>query len=141
MSTWVVNIDTGAATRYQDYEFNSFCQGADGKYYGVKDDGLYLLEGESPDVFVDFGRLTLGTEYLKHIINVYAACASEAPLTVTVSGYSYNARSSDTTMKDQRFDLGKGLRVTYFEPVLTSNGGAMMLDSLDIAAKPTTRRI
>lgn len=46
VSAWVLNTEVFAASEYTDWQFTHLAY-VDGKAYGVKEDGLYLLAGET----------------------------------------------------------------------------------------------
>jgi len=84
---WVVNMDTGASSQYDNYGYNSFFE-RDGQYYGVADDGIYLLdgdddEGDDIDALIEFGRSSLydvdgnRINRKKKIVNVYVGVSSD----------------------------------------------------------------
>lgn len=142
MTTLSVQLDTAAATRYSDYGFDSFCKGPDGRYYGIKTDGLYLLEGDVEGT-VDFGDLNFGTTAMKALQPAYVSASSPEPLTLIVTDesgeYEYQARTSSETVDTHRFDTGKGLKANYFTLKLRGTGFAV--DALEVAAIPLSRRI
>lgn len=143
MTTYAVN-ENGATTRYTGYDFESFCH-FNGKYYGIKADGLYLLDGTA-DAFVDLGDLDFGTSLEKRVTNAYVGGASDAQLELTITQrgteYTYPARSYDSETNVQRFDTGKGLRANYFG-VKVSNveQSPFTIDAVEVAAVATSRRI
>lgn len=148
-NVWVVS-EAGQSSRYEGYEFNSFGKiGA--RYYGMKADGLYLLEGEDDDgtpikASVGLGMHDFGTSALKRIANCYIGVASSGTmfLKVIANGeeYLYAARSDDPYMATQRVDIGKGIRANYmtFE-LYNSNGCDFELNSVEFAAVALNRRI
>lgn len=142
MTTLSVQLDTSAATRYSNYGFDSFCRGPDGRYYGIKADGLYLLEGEVEGE-VDFGDLNFGTTGQKGLQTAYVSASSPEPLTLLVTDesgeYEYSARTSSETVDTHRFDTGRGLRANYFTLKLRGTGFAV--DALEVAAILFSRRI
>lgn len=150
VETWVINTDTGAVSRYEGYEFNSFAEiGQD--YYGMKEDGLYLLDkGDGvveSDVFaaVSLGKQTFGTSARKRISNVYVSGRSETRMQLRVLAgdeeYVYAARASAENMQTQRIDTGKGLVANYLEFDLINEGGEFEVGSIEFAVVPTNRRI
>lgn len=150
VETWVINADTGAVSRYEGYEFNSFAKIGQG-YYGMKEDGLYLLDkGDGvveSDVFaaVSLGKQTFGTSARKRISNVYVSGRSETRMQLRVLAgdeeYVYAARASAENMQTQRIDTGKGLVANYLEFDLINEGGEFEVDSIEFAVTPTSRRI
>jgi hypothetical protein len=149
-SIWVVNSDTTASSRYENFNFNSYAKLGDA-YYGMAPDGLYSLNGEDDsgvlvDAMLSFGKRNFGTSFLKRAANAYIGVSSGGTmyLKVLVEGkeYVYRIRGNDPNLKAQRFDLGKGLRSTYFEFELYNQGGAdFELDSVEFVAAVLQRRI
>jgi len=145
MTTYAVNAETGASTRYLGYGFDSFCKGIDGKHYGIKSDGLYLLEGDA-DAEIDFGDLDFGTSGLKAIRTAYASGGISDALELVIgeggNEWSYTSRGYDSRLSCHRFDTGMGLRSNYFSVKLKNIGGSYFtLDALELAALPLARRI
>ena len=140
---WSMNIDyNGAATRY-DWDFTS----VSGKY-GTNATGIHTLEATGVvDSEIDFGQVHFGTENIKHMPNVYVGVNSQEALLLEVttpSGmtYEYEARHYESGMKNQRFDLGKGLRETWFEFVLRNQGGAdFEISTVSLLPTVTARRV
>lgn len=148
MTTYAVNL-SGASTQFANYGFDSFCHGPDGKYYGIKADGLYLLEGTTDEgVEIPWsagqGRIGFGSNALKMMPNAYASIASANPTELVVSGeageYVYESRSSSEHLKTQRYDLGKGLRENYYDLTLRGVGSAT-LDAFEVVEINSKRRI
>jgi hypothetical protein len=145
--TYSVTIGTNATTTYSGYEFDSFCRGADGLFYGIKADGLYVLSGDADDgdaiaASVDFGYLSLGTPQMKRCEAVYLAVSSEQPMIVGVNGYEYPTRGSGSELRERRADIGKGIRETFLAvSVRNKNGSNFELESIELKPAATGRRI
>lgn len=147
---WVVNLETGASAQYDDYGFNSFFD-RDGKYYGVADDGIYLLEGNDDagsdiDALMELGRSNLETSFRKTIPNVYAGLSSEGKMYLMVDAdeqkYYYEARGSSTAFKNQRFDIGRGLTGNYYTlTLLNQNGDDFGLETITFSPVISSRKI
>lgn len=140
---WCVNLDTGAATTYQDFEFTSISNG-----YGTKADGVYLVEGTGKaDAFIDLGAENFGAENIKTMPAVYLGYASESPLELAVTtpehdDYRYEARSCSDMLSIHRIDPGKGLRANWFNLALRNLDGAdFTLASISFAPAVSSRRI
>jgi len=126
---WVVNLDNGATSQYENYGFTDIIPLDDGKYYGIANDGLYLLEGDDDngatiDNLINFGKDDMGIANLKNCFNVYAGVDSDGTLYLQVTtddgtSYTYEARSYGS-LTNQRFDLGQGLKGVYWEFILIS---------------------
>ena len=144
---WAVT-DGKQASRYTGYGFNSFAT-IDGKHYGAKADGVYLLEGATDagtdiDVGMVLGKLDFGTAKHKRVDNVYVGVSTTKALylKVTAEGqtYTYQARSVSANLQQQRFDPGKGLRANFFEFELIGKG-QVELSGVEFRAVPLSRRI
>ena len=147
---WVVQAENAGSTRYEGYAFNSFAK-IGGRYYGCREDGVYLLEGDDDtgapiSAMVSFGKTDFGTTALKRVSNAYIGASSTGKLylrtIVDGAEYTYVARDSDESMQIQRIDLGKGLRANWFEfEMYNADGDNFELASVEFVALPTNRRI
>lgn len=147
---WAVNAQTNGSTRYDNYLFNSLMM-IKGKPFGVKPQGVYLLEGATDagtktQAGVSFGTHDFNTQVLKRIEAVYVGVSSTGALVLKISDgkqeYAYRARRADDRMKVQRFDPGKGLRANYFTfELLAQDGQAFELDNITFNLAATKRRI
>jgi hypothetical protein len=104
----------------------------DGYCYGIADDGIYRLDGDTDagidiDALLEIGRSDLGIPNKKKIINVYAGVSSTGKMYLKVDAdeqvYTYEARSSSTAIKTHRFDAGKGLEGNYYNLTLINQDG------------------
>lgn len=147
---WVVNDETGASTTYEGYAFNSFAK-YQGKYLGVKTDGVYLLEGNTDAgalvrSSVSFGKQDFGTITEKSVPNCYLGVASDGNLILKVSGngetYFYKSVRHDDFLRTQRIKLGRGHRANYltFE-LFNENGADFEMASVSFEAISLSRRI
>lgn len=149
MTVWALHTDAGGSTRYEDYDFTSFAK-VDSKYYGCKSDGLYLLEGpddagEQVAARVNFGNLSFGTEARKALPYVYVGMASSGNtyLKVTADGqtYTYWVRDNTELMKAHRYELGRGLRASFYELELVADGTVFDLHSIEFQPIELKRRL
>lgn len=147
---WVVNTSNNASSRYEQYGFNSFFTRA-GKAYGVANDGIYLLEGDTDNgaqiaALADFGRSNFGSPQLKSIANVYLGVGSDNTLYLKVDAdgreYIYEMRDSSLELKNHRVDLGRGLRGNNWNMTLINRDGAdFKLASVVFEPMPLPRKI
>lgn len=147
---WIVNPNLAASTGLTGFQFNSFVK-HNGKYYGVGDAGIYELAGPNDngtaiDSFVGLPKLDFGTERKKAIPYAYIGVSSsnQMVLRVIVAGetYTYTARAATNEMAEQRVDIGKGLRHTYWQFELMNTGGAdFELDTIKFMPVVLERRI
>lgn len=149
-TTWVVNADTSASTSYENYPFNSYAV-IDGKLYGAKDDGLFLLEGDDDAGLpilaqISFGDHDFKTTLLKRLESVYVHMSSTGTMTLKVKAqgneYTYSTERSAEYMTPQRFIVGRGLRAAVIGFELVNDDGAdFELERLLLQASELTRRL
>lgn len=142
---WAVNIETSASGQYDNYGFTSFVE-EDGKYYGVAEDGIYLLEGDKDvesdiQALIDYGKSNFGVQRKKMIHNVYVGVSSTGKLLLKVSADSdtfyYEANYAAEYLENQRFDLSKGLEGNFYGfTLLNQNGDDFSL--AEISFEPIT---
>ncbi len=74
-AVWCVNLETNASSQYEGFGFNSFFE-RDGKYYGIAEDGVYQLDGDTAadntvSALIDFGQNDCGLPGRKKILNIH----------------------------------------------------------------------
>jgi hypothetical protein len=148
---WVVNMESSASTQYSNYGFNSFFV-RDGESYGVADDGIYRLSGntdllEPIDAQINVGSMRLGTTKDKLLPAVYINAASDGKLIlkVEVDGadpYYYEARSSSEELDNHRVDTGRGLKGNNWTfTLMNQDGDNFELANLEFVPLQGSRRI
>lgn len=149
VEVWALHMDAMGSTRYEGYNFNSFAT-IGGVTYGAAEGGVYRLDGDDDDgaaiqSLVDFGSLNFGTNNRKALPYVYVGMASggETVLKVESDGktYFYEVRDSTDGMKTHRFELGRGLRSTFYGLALISEGPAFDLHNIEFHPVELTRRL
>lgn len=136
---WCMNLENRAVTSYTGWTMTSYSRG-----YGTTPTGLVTMaDGGSVEWSVDFGKVDLGNDKIKHLPNAYLGVQSSNIMRLTVDDtYTYTARAFDETLNTQRIDVGKGLRGTWFGLKLTGTDGAdFRLESIDFIPATTKRRI
>lgn len=128
---WVVNMDTGATSQYDDYGYISFYT-HNGVNYGIAEDGIYELDGTTDngtaiDALVDFGRSDLGSMYKKRVTSAYFDVGSNGKMALIVEAdgqtYTFEANSSSTAVSRHRVNMGSTLSGYYWNFTLTNNDG------------------
>lgn len=148
---WVVNMDSAASTQYENYGFNSFFV-RDGESYGVADDGVYRLSGntdllEPITAQINTGSTRFGSSKDKVLPAVYINASSDGKLILKVetendSAYYYEARSSSTTLDNHRVDTGRGLKSNNWTfTLMNQDGDDFELAHLEFVPLQGTRRI
>jgi hypothetical protein len=147
---WVMNRNTGAFTRYEQWNFLATAV-LNGTPYGVRSDGIYRLtgsddDGEDIEASVDFGEYDFNTTALKRIDACYAGLSSDGDMYLRVNAngetYTYAVRNVDEILRTQRFDIGRGMKASFFAfELVNSEGSDFELDGIEFVAVPLTRRI
>lgn len=81
VAQYAFNALTGAATRYNGFDFTQFTR-VGGVTYAIKPDGLYRLRpgddgGELRSALVDFGAMSFGVQQRKHIETMYLGLSTD----------------------------------------------------------------
>jgi len=97
MQQLAFNIATGAATRYDNFEFTQFVRTDEGTF-GIKKDGVYRLRegddaGNDRTALVDFGATAFGTSKIKHIHNIYLGLSGDGTVYVKLKDDGNNERT------------------------------------------------
>jgi hypothetical protein len=147
MTTYALTPGLNAATTYTNFDFDGYCDGPDGTTYAIKSGGLYTLGGDTDNgteisASVDFGDLNFDNSQLKRCDAIYLAVGSAEPMAVSVNGYDYETRGSSEDMMEQRADIGKGIRSTFFSVAMSNQRGSDFdLESIEVRANVLSRRV
>lgn len=134
---WVMNTETTAGSRYDNFDFESIVQTTDG-VFAVGIDGLYLLdhiaddEGDQIAASVTSGFVDFGVTQQKRLDGVYFGYTSDGKINVTVevkdSGhqpYTYSLeQSASSAPVNGRVVPGKGLVGRYWRITVSNKDGA-----------------
>ncbi|RTR70063.1 hypothetical protein DY930_24295 [Pseudomonas aeruginosa] len=150
---WTANVDSWAMSRYAPYTFRSLAV-IDGRLYGIAEDGVYALDGDSQPVAgrIATGKLDIGQGALVHPHSAYLEYALDADgtvamdVTTTQSGsaatYSYPLESEPASeLTNGRFKFGRGLRGRHFTFTLRLIGRHGYINDLSVESAPTNRRV
>lgn len=146
--TWAINMDTSAVSQFDAYGFNSY--GFDGtNYWACAESGIYKIAG-STDVGepiaaqIKTGKVGFGSAAKKALPNVWVGVSSNQTLVLKVESeqgtFYYDATAADPDMQMQRFDLGRGLRSSYYTFTLSSID-KVELESILFLPVPSARRV
>lgn len=123
----------------------------DGRYFGMRADGLYLLQGEDDNgrkipARVNLGRPNMGDLSRKGLPYVYVGAASNGVLVLKVVAdgrtYYYRASSDSAEVRTHRFTPGLGLRATNYDlEIQNDDGGAFDMASIEFVPVKLSRRI
>lgn len=150
MVGWIINPNLMASTALDNYDFTGFGQHK-GRYYGIRPDGLYVLEGDTDDggqidSFISLGNKNFNTAKQKRVPHAYIGASTDGRmvLKVIVHGqeYLYAVRNPSTDMAEQRVDIGRGLRSNYWNFELMNREGAdFEIDTIKFMPIVLERRI
>lgn len=125
---WVVNTASLAPSEYRNFDFNSMARLGD-RYYGVNDEGLFLLDGSDDagdpiEASILTGQLDFGSSYLKRCEYAHVGYTASGELVMKVITTQDGARTerwykAKTTVagddREGRFKLGKGVKSRYWQ--------------------------
>ncbi|MCT2416148.1 hypothetical protein MNU23_31200, partial [Pseudomonas aeruginosa] len=94
---WTANVDSWAMSRYAPYTFRSLAV-IDGRLYGIAEDGVYALDGDSQPVAgrIATGKLDIGQGALVHPHSAYLEYALDADGTVAMDVTTTQSGSAAT---------------------------------------------
>lgn len=141
-SGWVMNSENFAVSNYDNYDFTSFGK-LNGQYYGIKPDGLYLLEGTMDDASFITATITtaamdFGTSNLKAVPQAYFGFTGDGEMVLKIKVDDdtetwYNMISTSEGIHNQRLKLSKGLQGRYFQFELVSQDNTTLeLDTIEL---------
>ena len=153
LRTYAMSLQGGGTTEYKEFPFNSFAK-INGQYYGASEEGLFLLEGNTDNGApiqseFGFGEFDFGTPKMKTISYCYLGTAAGSMKMRVYShvngkpaGYEYKARLHGRSIREVRFDLGRGLKSTYVMPTFyNANGHDFEVDHVRFLVSNSDRRI
>lgn len=123
-ATYVVNIETGAVSRYDNAEFNGFAV-CGGVLYGIKEGGIYVIGDAVTDDGHDIigeittGLVDFGTSYKKQQVDAYfrgTSATNDLQVGVSMDGgreYTYPLRRFNGPIGIYKARFGKGLVGQY----------------------------
>lgn len=142
-------VATGAATRYDQFEFTQFVTTNEGTF-GIKPDGVYKLrtgddDGVERSALVDFGATAFGTSKIKHIHNMYLGVSGDGDVYVKLSGDGNNYRTYRVlgSTPSRKVRTGRNLTAREWAVGLEwVDSTSIELDSVEfVIAGSSTRRI
>lgn len=157
---WVVNADTGAATRYDHFGFNSlapFTISGVERYFGAMDDGLYELVGDTDagapiSAEVRSGLHDFGTREMKRLPTGYLLYTASGEMVIKIIAtspegqkeahyYQLEGRTAQVTRED-RFTPDQGIEsVLWGWTLLNPNGEDFSVDAVAFFPLAINRRV
>ena len=144
-----------AFTTYENFPFTQIAQFG-GAYYGVAEDGLYQLEGDTDagapiEAAIKTGLLDLDQRVVKDAKSLYIGYTSDGQIVLKVTTTGGGGKREDwyklkqkesTDMRTGRVTIQRGLRSTYWQFELCNTDGADFdVDDATLVYQLMTRRI
>lgn len=150
MVGWIVNPNLMASTMLAQYDFIGFGEHK-GRYYGLKPNGLYRLDGDTDNgaainSFISLGNRDFGTAQMKRVPHAYIGAATDGTMVLKVltNGQEnvYYVRNPTSDMAEQRVDIGRGLRANYWNfELMNQNGEKFDISTIRFMPVVLERRI
>jgi hypothetical protein len=147
---WVCNLDNGAHSMYQGFNFNSFAA-LNGAYYAARSDGLYLLGGTSDNgaqitPVIRTGADNHDSAQQKRIPVAYLGIRANGTVmlkTITDGNINtYNLTAANATIAEARVKPGQGLRANYWQfEVANVSSADFELESVQVFPVILQRRV
>ncbi len=140
--TWVVNQETGAPSRYEAFNFDSYAKiGQD--YLAAKGDGIFLLGGDDDDgaaidAIATIGRTDFDEPTMKRVTAAFLGLNSAGQVHLTlrtdqgVTSGPYKLRQSPTASTTERAKFKRGIKSRYWEiDIENVDGGDLQIKSAE----------
>lgn len=152
--TWVINSETGAPSRYDTFDFNSYANRR-GLSLGANDSGLYQLdndddEGQEINASFTTGKLRFNTSLLTNVHSVYIAFSATGKMALKVVSEQngkpierwYQLEGNPGEAREGRFKLGRGSKSPFWQFTLVNITGAdFNIDEMDYDVIRLSRRV
>jgi hypothetical protein len=137
---YVLNIHTGESTRYTNFPFLHVIA-IGGQFYGVKNDGFYLLEGADDDGAVINGSITtketdFGSFHSKRMAYAYLNSDTKTKITPFVDGVQKT--HVDSSFGGHKTKMAKGNSGRYWKFKIEN---IVKLEGLELLPQERQRRI
>lgn len=146
-----LNLESGAATEYTNYQFNSFAN-FNGETYAATSAGLYKLGGNTDAgsaIAASFktGLTDFGSSHKKQIIRGWVNLRNDGSMLLKASNgeqleASYRITTTSTRIHPDRFKLGRGLKNVYWQFEMENVSGAdFEIDRLEVIPLMLQRKV
>jgi len=123
--TWVINHNTGAPSRYENYDFDAFAKLGE-NYLAARPDGIFLLDGDDDDgaaidAIATIGRTDFDEPVLKRVIAAYLGLTSAGQAHITlrtdqgIENGPYKLRQQPAASTTERAKFKRGIKSRYWE--------------------------
>jgi hypothetical protein len=149
-ASWVVNYETDAHWRYDNFEYNSFAT-FNGKTFGCKDNGVYELSGATDAGTAIDAKITtpvsdFDNSAKKRMLKAYLGVKSDGDMVLKVLAeggnvYYYGVDNTRSSVGGARVNIGRGLTSRYWQfELMNSEGSDFELDAIEFFPVITSRR-
>lgn len=141
---YVMNLENAAVTKYLNYAFDNIVNFGN-KFYGIKSDGVYLLEGDTDNgtsipATIELPPTDFGSAIKKRVSDYYIDSSNTTVITPNVDGSDIGPYTAVFT--GRKTQTGRGAKGRYWGlKVENSSGGAMNINSIEIQSSITSRRV
>jgi hypothetical protein len=148
---WVVNLNTGAVSKYNNFGFTGYCV-VDETVYATMGNKLYSISGYSDataEITKSFitGKIKTDSTYMLRLPNAYLGVDGEGAIDLkAVLGndeeFQYSKEITNVAPDLLRFNLGRGLRSRMWEFEVHQKGDTVLeIESLVLPFDTTSRKV
>lgn len=143
--TWMINLQTGAVSKADNYRFNSLSGNM-----GADSTGIHTLTGTTDNGvaingFVETGRIDFGVTERKRVVDAYIGVEGGAlDLTITDerTGSNRYRLAATTQLKTAKANLGRGASGRYWKFKIANVAGSVAkVDDVEINVDKLTRKV
>lgn len=151
--TWVINQETGAPSRYENFNFNAYAKLGE-NYLAADSDGIYLLDGDDDDgaaidAIATVGRTDFDTPEMKRVTAAYLGLNSSGQVHLTLrtdqnqSSGPYKLRQLPAASTTERAKFKRGIKSRYWEfDIQNVDGGDLQVKGAEFeTVVVSTRRL
>lgn len=148
---WVMNTETRAMTRYDNFKFESLCS-SDIGVFATDGETIFELTGSDDDgasiaAEIEFAVTDFGTTFLKRVTRAYLGLAADGRMILkTITDRSterwYELSYSEAGLHDARIKMHKGVKSKYWSfKLANADGSDFELDSITFVPMVLNRRV
>ena len=152
---WVMNAETLGSWQYDNYPFTGFAE-CQGRFFGVKEDGVYLLDGDTDagmdiNAVITTGLSDLGTKSLKSLTRAYLLLSNSGEMALQVFSTDGAKKTTNHYLLDptayqapenKRVKLQRGVKAAMFGAELRNiDGSDFALHGWEVYAVKLRRKI
>jgi hypothetical protein len=142
---WVLNLNTGAVSKFDNYNFNSLSGNL-----GANENGIFTLTGTSDNGtaiagFIETGKKAFNKDGLCRVTDAYIGMkggALKLTLTTENTGAIPYTTGVTTQLKTEKLNLARGAKGKYWTAKIENVAGSQaQIDEMTLLVEPIARRI